>query len=342
MPNIGEAELKAQLKNSDFSNAYMIYGEEGYLKEFYVNKLTEKLVDSAFADFNLHRHETNNSSLDDILMDCSMLPMMSEHSLTVAHDFPFDGKKDSEKLEEFFKDMPEGSVLVFWFDSLEVNPKESKWSKLIKLFSKYGSAVNLQKRSEAELVKLVIKSAKKRDCVIDGVNARYLINAVGADIQNLFSELEKICSCVNGAEITKKDIDELAVKSLQARVYDLSKNILKGNSNGAYSVLNALFYQKEEPIPILAVLSSCYIDMYRAKCAKQADVALSNVVKEFNYGNRDFAVKNAARDSANMSLETLRACLDVLSDADEKMKSTAINPNIVLEETVAKLLTMRY
>ena len=71
-------------------------------------------------------------------------------------------------------------------------------------------------------------------------------------------------------------------------------------------------------------------------------MALSNVVKEFNYGNRDFAVKNAARDSANMSVETLRACLDVLSDADEKMKSTAINPNIVLEETVAKLLTMRY
>ena len=55
MAKIGEAELKNQIKNNDFSNVYMIYGDEGYLKEFYVKKLKEKLVEPAFADFNFHQ-----------------------------------------------------------------------------------------------------------------------------------------------------------------------------------------------------------------------------------------------------------------------------------------------
>ena len=32
MANITEAELKAQIKTADFSNAYLIFGQEGYLK----------------------------------------------------------------------------------------------------------------------------------------------------------------------------------------------------------------------------------------------------------------------------------------------------------------------
>ena len=33
MAKVGEAELKNQIKAGDFSNVYMIYGEEDYLKE---------------------------------------------------------------------------------------------------------------------------------------------------------------------------------------------------------------------------------------------------------------------------------------------------------------------
>jgi DNA polymerase-3 subunit delta len=269
--------------------------------------------------------------------------MMADYSFILVHDYPLDkSSADVDSLKEFFKDVPQTCILVFWYDSIEVDTKKnSKWKTIETAFAKAGSAVNLEKRTESDLVKLIISSAKKRGSAIDNVNARYLISVVGSDIKTIFNELEKICGYVGEGEITKKDIDTLAVKCLQARVYDLSKFILQGNSDGAYNVLNVLFAQKEEPISILAVISSCYIDMYRAKCAKAANENEMTLSDYFSYKGREFLIRNAARDCRNISFESLRKAIDILSNTDELLKSTSIDKNLLLEETVAKLLMLR-
>lgn len=343
MGKLNESGLKAQIKSGELSNVYLIYGDENYLKEFYIGKLKKKIVDPAFADFNFHSHEGKDSSIDDIIMDAQMLPMMSEYSLVLVHDYPLDkNKSDIDKLKEFFKDIPESCVLVFWLDSIDVDVKKnSKWNTIINSFAKAGEAVNLEKRTEAELVKLIVASAKKRGCSIDSSKARYFIGLVGSDIQTLFNELEKICAYVQQGEITREHIDKLAVKSLQARVFDLSRCILSGDADSAYNILFTLFAQKEEPIGILSVIASCYIDMYRVKCAKEAGKSENDVGNFYMYKGREWLLRNAARDSYRISLNSLREALDILGEADELMKSSAIDKNLLLEETVAKLLKIR-
>jgi DNA polymerase-3 subunit delta len=343
MARIGEAELKEQIKSGEFQNVYFIWGEESYLKEYYVKKLKEKLAGGAFSDFNFHQYEAKNSSMDDILQDAQTLPMMSDYTFILVHDYPLNkSSADVDALKEFFKDIPETCVLVFWFDNIDVDPKkESKWKTIEGLFAKAGCSAQLEKRSESDIAKLIVASAKKRNCTIDGSNARYLISVSGNDIQTLFSELEKICAYASGREITKQDIDSLAVKSLQARVYDLSKFILASNGDGAYSVLNTLFAQKEEPISILAVISSCYIDMYRVKCAKAANVNENEIASIYSYKGREFLIRNASRDCRNISFEALRQSIDALQKADELMKSSSVDKNVLLEQTIAKLLLLR-
>ncbi len=340
MARINEKELKEQIKTGSFSNVYFIYGDESYLKDFYVKKLKSKLVDGAFADFNFHQYDSKNSTIEDILQDAQTLPMMSEYTLILVCDYPLDkSTADFNALKEFFKDIPETCVLVFWYDNVEIDLKKSaKWKTIEAAFAKAGSSVNLEKRSEGDLVKLIVNSAKKRNCTIDSANARYLISLVGNDIQTIFNELEKLCAFADSNEITRDEINELAVKSLQARVYDLSKFIINSNGDGAYNVLNTLFAQKEEPISILSVISSCYIDMYRVKCAKAANVNENELAQYYSYKGREFLIKNASRDCRNISFESLRASIDILQRADELMKSSSIDKNLLLEETVAKLL----
>ena len=344
MPKIGEKELKEQIKTEDFSPVYLIYGEESYLKEYYVGKLKNKLVDEAFADFNFHQYEGKDASISDILQNADMIPMMGEYSLVLVHDYPLDkSQKDIDELKAYFKDMSPTCVIIFWYDSIEVDTKKSaKWRSVETAFAKAGSAVNLEKRTESELAKLIVNSAKKRGCTLTPDLARYIISVVGSDIQTIFSELEKFCSFVGEGEITKQVVDDLAIKSLQARVYDLSKFILRGDSDSAYTVLGTLFSQKEEPIAILAVISSCYIDMYRVKCAKAAGANESELSQYFSYKGREFLIRNAARDCRNISIDNLRRAIDIIADTDEMLKSTSIDKNILLEETVAKLLMLRH
>lgn len=343
MALIGEKELKEQIKSGSFSNVYMIYGDEGYLKEHYVSKLKKAVVEPSFADFNFHEYEEKNTSINEILQDAEMLPMMSEYSFLLVHDYPLDkSPSDFDQLKTFFKDLPETCVLVFWFDSIVVDVKKnSKWNTIIKNFSKAGSVVCFDKQSESELVKLVISYAKKRGCVIDSSNASYLISVVGNDMKTLFNELDKICSYVNNSNINRENIDKLATKSLQAKIFDLSKNILNGNSDGAFTILNNLIAQKESEIVILSVIASCYVDMYRVKCAKSVGESELDVGKYFSYKGKEFRLRNAARDCRYLSIDGLRQSIDVLSQSDELLKSSSIQPQIILEETIAKLLMLR-
>ena len=81
--------------------------------------------------------------------------------------------------------------------------------------------------------------------------------------------------------------------------------------------------------------------MYRVKCAKAAGANESELAQYFSYKGREFLIRNAARDCRTVSVNSLRNALDALADTDEKMKSTPIDKNILLEETVAKLLMLR-
>jgi DNA polymerase III delta subunit len=61
----------------------------------------------------------------------------------------------------------------------------------------------------------------------------------------------------------------------------------------------------------------------------------------FGYKGREGLVRNALRDSRNISFEALRKAIDMLSQTDELLKSTSINKQLLLEEVVAKLLMLR-
>lgn len=339
MAKINEAELKAQIKSSNYSNAYLIYGEESYLKEFYVNQIKSKLVDPTFEAFNLHSYDGKDAELDDILKDAQMLPMMSEYNLVIVRDYPIEkSKSDIKLLKEFLDDVPESTVLIFYFDAIAPDIKGTNFKNLISYFDKAGSVVNLEKRTENDVAKLLVSGAKKRGATLDINDAKYLISISGNDLKNLLNELDKLTGFVNGGVITKDIIDNMATKCLQARIYDLSKFVVAGNTDKAYGVLDTLFGMKEDAIVIASVISGVYVDMYRVKCAKTAGLSYDDVAKYYNYRGREFALKNASRDCASLTESQLRKSLDAIADTDIKLKSTSADKRLLIEELIVKLV----
>lgn len=339
MAKINEAELKAQIKSSNYSNAYLIYGEESYLKEFYVNQIKSKLVDPTFEAFNLHSYDGKDAELDDILKDAQMLPMMSEYNLVIVRDYPIEkSKSDIKLLKEFLEDVPESTVLIFYFDAIAPDIKGANFKNLISYFDKAGSVVNLEKRTENDVAKLLVSGAKKRGATLDINDAKYLISISGNDLKNLLNELDKLTGFVNGGVITKDIIDNMATKCLQARIYDLSKFVVAGNTDKAYGVLDTLFGMKEDAIVIASVISGVYVDMYRVKCAKTAGLSYDDVAKYYNYRGREFALKNASRDCASLTEAQLRKSLDAIADTDIKLKSTSADKRLLIEELIVKLV----
>ncbi len=347
MALFNEDTLKKQIKSGDFSRVYIIYGSEGYLKQYYADLICKKSVGKDFEDFNLKKLEGRDTSLNEIYDCISAFPMMSEYTCTLVKDYPLtefvnDQNKINDEFNSVITDIPESSILVFWMDTVEVDEKNKKWTSLIKLFDSVGVCAKIEKRTRSALEKLLVSSAAKKDCTLSRENAGYIITLVGEDMATLQNELNKVCAFANSGEITREHIDKTVIISVEAKVFQLSRMIVRGEADNAFENLNNLFKLREEPIAILAVLSKAFIDMYRVKAIKETGTSYSKLAEDFpaSYRGRGFILDNAANDSKSYSVTQLQNALDILSDADRRMKSTAEDNKTILEELILRLLRL--
>ena len=341
MSLITENDIKNQIKSGEFSNLYLVYGNEPYLKQFYCNTMTQKAINPDFADFNYQIFDSNDTDLKTVSEHVEGLPMMDERKCVVVKDLNLSTLNQEQMMifEEIISDVPQSTMLIFWMQNVEVDDrKNDKWKKIIKNVEKYGNVLVLNKKSLSEIKKLLIKGAKKRNKDLSAQMAEYLVSVVGDDLNMLLNELEKLCFYCEGTTIEKKDIDLIATKSVEASVFDLAKLIIKGDRTNAFKTLSNLVANKTEPININASLISAYVDMYRAKVYLTSGFSALEAANYYNYKNKEFRLKNANSNASKMDLQQLRTCLDILGETDILLKSTSTDKLILLEQMIVKLM----
>ena len=135
-------------------------------------------------------------------------------------------------------------------------------------------------------------------------------------------------------------VEDLTTKDVQARAFDLAGHLLSHRPERAFESLQALLNQKQPPVAILGALASTYVDLYRAKAARQAGKGQEEIVQAFDYKRKEFRVQNALRSQGRYSLEMLRQALEILNRCDLRLKGDKTDPAIILEQAMAQLLLL--
>ncbi len=338
MSIIFEQALKNEIKNTA-RNVYILFGNDGYLKKLYTDKISGMCAEPDDI-FNFQKF-SGDSDLQEVYDAVLQFPMMSDKKCVILTDYDFEkcAKSDFEKLCTIISDTPDSCVFILFFDVLEVvSKKNAKLTKLVTLAEKNnGVAAELNHRTVPDLIKMLTNGAEKRGCKFDGAAARYLVETSGEDINTLKNELEKLCHFVGKGEITKQTVDSVCVKTVEASVYNLSKQIIDCNMSAALKILDELFYLKVEPIIILSTISGFYVDMYRTFVGKERAMTVPEIAKEFDYKNREFVIRNAANDVKKFDSQKFLLSFDALRAADKSLKSFSSDPRVVLEQLLVKL-----
>lgn len=336
MAEIDESGLKELIKKNPVG-AYLIYGEEEYLVKVYTERLVNASVDESFRDFNFHVFEGENVEIPEIYESASAVPMMAESKCVLVKNYPFGTAGDGEMkaLEELLKDNPEDNCLIFSYPAGA--PKATDIKHASSLFSKYGYVVKFDKKTKGELRKILESGALKREKSFEKGVADYLISCVGDDLNLLGNELEKVCAYA-GESIKYSDVDAVCIKSLDARVFDMVKDLVAGHFDAAFRKLSQLFARREDEYMILGALIAQYTDMYRACAAVSAGRRAAEVSSYYpSYKGKDFRLNNAARNASDMSLPQIGKCIEILAKADTALKSTRADKKQVLEQTLVSL-----
>ena len=269
-PKSSEAyqKFKADLAAGTVGCAYIFYGEESYLREYYLGELRKKLVPAGFEEFNYHRLEGKDLTVQALTEMAEAMPMLSERTLIVVTDFDIFklGEEQREKLIALLEDIPPYCCLVFVYDTVAYKPNKTM-KKLCKAIGDHVQAVEFRAQDSNDLIAWIARRFRALDKEIDRQTAEYLIFTCGGLMTGLVPEISKIAAYAKGKAITQKDIDAVADPVLSAEVFKLSDAVLQGNYDLAASILGDLLKMQTEPIMILAALGSQLRRIYTARMA---------------------------------------------------------------------------
>ena len=332
-----ETQLKETIKQGS-ANLYVFYGAEGYLVEQYARMVARETVEEGFDAFNLQRFDGQEVSAAELEDAVEALPLMTDRKCVLVRDLdPCSG--DTDRLLRLMESVPDSCVLVFWQMTVQPDSRKNGWKSFLKIAGDQGVAMKFDRKDPSDAAKMLVGGAKRRGCRLDVGDALYLVEQVGNDLNLLIGELDKLCALAGeGGEITKRMIDAACPKNLEAKVFDLSKAILYRRRQEAFDLLYQLRVQREEPIAVLGVLSGAFSDLYRGKVASASGMPAEVLARAFkSYKGKEWKLKNAVRDSARLSVDTLRRCLDILAETDTTLKLRSGDEWVLLEQTVAQL-----
>lgn len=273
-------KLKKQLKENTLSPLYVLYGEEEFLREMYVERIIEKIPDGGFPEFNHIKIKGADIPLAEYDDAWESFPMMTDKKLIhIKNSEIFVSKRgssggpSSEERKEFwtekFKRISDDTVVVF--DESAVD----KRSALYKAAAKAGTVVEFAYQSEADLVTWVIGRCLKAKKKISKENAYYLVTLCDPGLGNINNELGKLLDFCE-EEIYKTDIERIVSKSMQVIVFELTDAIMAGNTNKAIATLTDLKTVRESAFNLMYLMLASFDKMLHAKLlggASQSEIA---------------------------------------------------------------------
>lgn len=345
MPYFTDTELGKSLRANQLFPVYFLYGKEIYLSAGYLQKLVEKAVPKGTESFNLQKFDGQNPDMVSLQVALEGMPLMAGRKCVVFVNPNLEKmkKEDFESLLELVKDPNPTSIFILYVNAFDLNPKKmSRVKKIGDAVAKNGVVVDFSPLTQGDLVKFLKARVQKAGLILENPAASAIIQRCGSDLSTLSAEADKLIAYKGespGAEITREDVELVTRKSLEASIFDLSKQMLRKDSTGSFRILEDLFALREEPLAILGALNGAFLDLYRAKSAQLSSKTEEDIAALYpSYRGKEFRIRNAFRDAGKTSVTTLRECIFILSQADVQLKSQRCDAKAVVEQTVAALL----
>ena len=348
MAEITESSLKTEIKNGSFRRVYYFYGKDIAAVENYTKKLVSKTVDKENEACNLHSFDGKSFDIDIFSDACEALPFFADYVCCTVCDLNAESlTADTIKcLTEIISDLPETTVLIFYYTSVDVTDGKkyptTKNKKLMDAVGKVGGVCNFALKTPFALGKEIVSRVSKMGGRISKDAAEFLAVQCSCNTLLVENELQKLTAYSGGNEITIDIIKELSPRQIETTSFDLAKAICRMDRKTAMRLLNDLFEENTEPIAILYAITGNMVDLYRARAAIAGRKTPDNVKTDFGYPkNVAFRVDNAFRDVQKIPMPHLRNCMRILADTDAAVKSSKTDNRILLEEAIVKMLSGR-
>lgn len=317
-----------------------IYGEVPELVEKKSNEIVESYLNEKKDDFNYVKYNLYDTSFNQIIEEALTMPFISEKkAIVVKNAFIFTGEKvskdiqpNNEQVNEFLEKYDGENFIIFEVYQNKLDERK----KITKTLKKTSKLAKVEQMSEQEIKNWIKNKLYEnfKDIKQDALDL--FIELTGINFNIVSQELEKIILFLGErTTINKKDVEEIINRSLEQNVFLLTEYIQKGEKYKAIQLIKDLIVMKEEPIKLLALITSNYRLYYQCKILSRKGYSGQQIAKTINV--HPYRVKLALNQVKHYQLTHLLNIIDQCAETDYKLKSSYMDKQLILELFILSL-----
>ncbi|MCI2947662.1 DNA polymerase III subunit delta [Staphylococcus caledonicus] len=322
------------------NNVVAVYGEVPELVEKKSNELVNDFLEEGKDDFNFIKFNLYETNISTIIEEALTLPFISEKkAIVVKNSFMFTGEKVSKEITpntdqviEFLEKYDGNNLLIFEIYQSKLDERK----KLTKTLKNTSKLYKVEQMSEQEMKSWIQNKLHENYKDIKQEALNLFIELTGINFNVISQELDKIILFLGDrTTINKNDVSLIINRSLEQNVFLLTEYIQKGDKNKAIQLVKDLIIMKEEPIKLLALITSNYRLYYQCKILSRKGYSGQQISKTINV--HPYRVKLAFGQVKHYQLNELLNIIDHCAETDYKLKSSYIDKQLILELLILAL-----
>lgn len=321
-------------------NIITVYGEVPDLVEKKSSEMINKYLQTEKDDFNFIKFNLYETEIAPIIEETLTMPFFSDKkAILVKNAYVFTGEKvtkelnqNTDQLIEFLEKYDGDNLIIFEVYQNKLDERK----KLTKALKKNGQLKKVEQMSEEEIKKWIQSKLNEnyKDIKQDALNL--FIELTGVNFNIVSQELDKLMLFLGDRPtINKDDVHQIINRSLEQNVFLLTEYIQKRQKNKAIQLVKDLINMKEEPIKLLALITSNYRLYYQCKILNQKGYSGQQIAKTVNV--HPYRVKLALGQVRHYQLEDLLNIINSCAETDYKLKSSYMDKHLILELFILSL-----
>lgn len=314
--------IDMNIKEQKFSPAYLLYGEEVYLKRQYRDKLVNAMTTPGDT-MNYSVYQGKDINPGELIDLAETLPFFAERRVILVEDSGF-FKSSCDSLAEYIPQINETTCFIF------VESEVDKRGKTYKAIKKAGSAVEFVPQTEAVLTRWVLGRIKRENKNITQKVMQLFFDRTGFDMSNIDRELEKLlCYTMKKDVIEAEDVKAVVTEQISNKIFDMVDAISSHNQQRTLELYYDLLTLKEAPMRILFLITRQFRILAQVK--ELSGKGFSNKDIAQRVGVPEFAVRKYQGQNRNYTKEKLIQALKDAAIAEEEVKTGKLNEKIAVE-----------
>jgi DNA polymerase-3 subunit delta len=335
---------------------YVLAGDEIFLLDRCRAAVLKAFVPADLRDFSLSDLDLASTSIFEVLDRAQTPSLMAPFQVIFVRNvrqlYTRGAKKEEfAALDRYFKSPNPQGLLLFIADFLRIPPDarrmemddKNRFERLRETLGEHCGMVELARVSEEDAMRWAVATAQQSQVLMETDAARELVDALGADMMLVSSELEKLLLYAAGrGRITLGDVETMVLAAKQRSLYELTDAISARDRVRALALLHGLLNSSDAGED--AAIGHLYM---LARTFRQMLVILEKNVRDsraiWQALWQGFRMPPFAADDLIRQARRFRSCRDLtralrlVARADLELRSSPPDKRLVLERLVYEL-----